>query len=1407
MDIDVYRGIEKIYSLPIDERSIFVKKLMNEWYIEVETISNTALTFQIGDYITYNSENYTIYRLPDIEKINEKALRYTIQFESDMTLLNHKLFMWYGDELVDNEGVAEFDLNGTAEDFLDLVIKNINKTSSGWTKGTVDTTTEKTMSFTNEYCLEALVRIAEEFDLEFDIAAKVISLKGGIGTTTALTFEYGKGKGIYKLTRQQVQDQNILTRVYGFGSNRNIDYSYRSGLKKLIFKDGSNSYLDKNTELYGIIEGQYTNEDIYPHFEGTITAASIVFTDGVFDEESYIADSSIDFDINSYLLEGTEAKIVFTSGDLSGVECVIRKFTADADGELPANRVYFKASIDPEDSYPYPNYNGGTPIQPKVGDTFTFVDIKMPQAYIDAAELELKTATQTFLNENSVPQVVYTLDIDPKYAKTIAAFSVGDKVTVTDTQLGVDALIRISGVEFPLVNKYKIKATIADFVPYTLQERVIKSIINERKETRFVDRRRIESARINTIRQKQMKDMIFDADDYFDTVRIKPFSIETLYLAVGTKSSDFWLQGVTIHANYGGDENAIYVSGGILSHLQISIPELGADWVIGSDYTADTLADATGYYLYAKCSKSALTGEWVLSDAKIGVEDVSGYYHFYCGNLFPVLDGYRKFDFVKGMTYIVGDTITTGKIQSIDENCYLDLTNAKFRVGDSSTSLDWNVTTPSTLTIKGALVQSPAGTTFPMKVFRGAYDADTEYFKGDEVTYGGESWLYINATESTGTTPVEGAYWTKSAAKGTNGTSAMTVKLTVDRQVFSYDSSGANPSPANCTLTAYAEGISGTPYYQFLVDGASKQNTTASTYVYTPKAAFADMPDIIQVFVRSGSDSGTVLAQDMITLFGIKAAADGDDGVDAYTVVLTNEAHTLPAAYDGSVISFDGSGTDIYVFSGITPVQYGTGASTFSVSIESGDAVNVTPGSVSTEGLYIRRYADLSAMSADNGSIKFTIKVRDANNVETTITRLQSFAKSRAGTDGADGKSFENIFKRTTVETAPDTPTTAQQDDYVPTGWTDDPTGVDATNRYEWVSTRTKSGGVWSNFSTPALWSRYSIDGARGRSINFRGNFSASTDYRYNDTVQDIVKYTDDVYYLYIGTDNTHGAWNSSNWQSFGASFESIATGLLFAELAYIENLGVRHLKTADEGQRVTINGDDNNITLHDSDENEVLVIDDTIEDSSASATPRPGIKIVDPVNSKVIYVSPNGVFSNKGGMLFLPPSSGIKTNANIVGLLNQRNTDSNGYSAAIAGIDQTTSGSSKSLAGYFQGDVLAFGVMMANGFAFNNDLIYEVPDDASVDLPSTKKIFIGNNKTTNRTWYLPDPSAYKKWELIMINNYNIHDALIYPLSGDYINGYTADQRHITLSEPGHNAILMSNGSDMWLIFSLNGGF
>ena len=84
------------------------------------------------------------------------------------------------------------------------------------------------------------------------------------------------------------------------------------------------------------------------------------------------------------------------------------------------------------------------------------------------------------------------------------------------------------------------------------------------------------------------------------------------------------------------------------------------------------------------------------------------------------------------------------------------------------------------------------------------------------------------------------------------------------------------------------------------------------------------------------------------------------------------------------------------------------------------------------------------------------------------------------GQSGEDGTKVEFIYKRTTSSTAPSKPSTSQTDDYVPSGWTDNPTGVDETNQYEWVSTRDKENDTWSAFSTPALWSKWGEKGMDG---------------------------------------------------------------------------------------------------------------------------------------------------------------------------------------------------------------------------------------------------------------------------------------------------------------------------------------
>lgn len=89
---------------------------------------------------------------------------------------------------------------------------------------------------------------------------------------------------------------------------------------------------------------------------------------------------------------------------------------------------------------------------------------------------------------------------------------------------------------------------------------------------------------------------------------------------------------------------------------------------------------------------------------------------------------------------------------------------------------------------------------------------------------------------------------------------------------------------------------------------------------------------------------------------------------------------------------------------------------------------------------------------------------------------------SKWGANGKDGDGVEYIYKRTTTNLSPDRPTeVSQEDDFVPEGWTDDPTGVNENNMYEWVCVRKYKEGIWGEFSNPALWAKWGEKGEPGK--------------------------------------------------------------------------------------------------------------------------------------------------------------------------------------------------------------------------------------------------------------------------------------------------------------------------------------
>ncbi len=252
---------------------------------------------------------------------------------------------------------------------------------------------------------------------------------------------------------------------------------------------------------------------------------------------------------------------------------------------------------------------------------------------------------------------------------------------------------------------------------------------------------------------------------------------------------------------------------------------------------------------------------------------------------------------------------------------------------------------------------------------------------------------------------------------GSNGTNARAVSLSTNTQAFAYDSTGANPSPANTVITATALNTSGTVYYEFVLDGTSVQNTTTNTYTYTPRAAFGDMPDTLRVNIREGGTATTILASDMIAMTGLKNTVNGTNGtngINALTSILSNAAHTLPTTNTGTV-TYTGSGTTIRLYEGTTELVYdgiGTANSSWKV-VATG--TNITPGGLTDSGNFVT-VADHSAMTASNASVSYAITGKRADGTAISITLVQSLSKSIQGSDGSNGTNARAVSLSTNVQ-------------------------------------------------------------------------------------------------------------------------------------------------------------------------------------------------------------------------------------------------------------------------------------------------------------------------------------------------------------------------------------------------------
>lgn len=257
------------------------------------------------------------------------------------------------------------------------------------------------------------------------------------------------------------------------------------------------------------------------------------------------------------------------------------------------------------------------------------------------------------------------------------------------------------------------------------------------------------------------------------------------------------------------------------------------------------------------------------------------------------------------------------------------------------------------------------------------------------------------------------------------GNSAISVVLSNESHVFPAGMDGTVQSytDSGTTIRVY-EGATALEFVTGTPANGQWRITTAATNIIpgtiTDSGAFATVgahsgvvagvdTALITYTISGLSSTGVSFSLDKAQTFSkSKTGATGATGSAAITAILSNEAHVLPAATDGAVSSYVGSGTAIRVYEGAAPVVYdGVGTANGTWKIASTVVTNVTLGTITDSGNYATiGVASGVAAGTDTASIDFNITGTTAAGAAFSLTKTQTFSKSKTGTSGSDATAY-----------------------------------------------------------------------------------------------------------------------------------------------------------------------------------------------------------------------------------------------------------------------------------------------------------------------------------------------------------------------------------------------------------------
>ena len=729
----IYNNVgNKVLEIEVDDNSYRNRAVMGDHSLTLYYSLPEHVEIPVGSYCEFQGETFTLKRPENFKMKHKRLFEYTVLF--DPPEANAKV--WKFRNPVD--GRLKFSLTAKPHEHLQMFVDNMNRRDKGWTVGECIDGVETLIAYDHDFCIDALTRMASTFKTEYEFTGKRVSLrKIEYNKSNPLPLSYGRGNGFKPgVGRSNTGDNPPTEILFVQGGTDNIDPSKYGSSELLLPKNQTLAYdgehfededgfIAKNARRYvvdeaglsirrddkqlsSLAEDSLDCSEIYPKRVGTVSTVVAVDEKNNFYD---IVDTSIPSSLNyeECLIAGETMTVVFQTGMLAGREFEVKYYHNAVKGKAARRFEIVPADIDGQTM---PN----TTFAPKSGDKYAVFKCMLPTAYICdnatkiGASWDMFRAAVKHLFDNEDLKFTFTGELDGIWSKKDwvnigGRIKLGGYIRFSDDQFQKDGvLVRITGIK-DYINKPH--SPVIELSNTTVSGSVSSTLNDLKSEEVIVDDLHRDAIQFTKRRFRDAKETISMLEeallDNF-TNSINPIAVQTMSMLVGDESLQFRFVNsktspvpVTHRVVYDNETKQLTAEAGIIQHMTLGINTVSASHKVSeykfwdmTAYTSAVLDDGKKkYYLYAKVSKTAQTGVFILSENAIKLEGVSGFYHLLVGVLNSEYNEERSFVTLYGFTEILPGRITTDKIVSTDGNTYFDLLKGiisgqiKFKSGSS----------------------------------------------------------------------------------------------------------------------------------------------------------------------------------------------------------------------------------------------------------------------------------------------------------------------------------------------------------------------------------------------------------------------------------------------------------------------------------------------------------------------------------------------------------------------------------------------------------------------------------------------------------------------------------------------------------------------------------------------------